>query len=220
MKDFNDLEFRAPHERLLAFIERVTERLRPQWNRHAKFEKERGVADHDEWKLFGFLRANDPAEPQLSRVGLCLAYKKGNKNVLYVSNIVPQAGELTYGQYNKALREFADLSSPIADELGVEMTYLDKSWKIEERLTDEAMSVLTRFSRTANRATSGSHPSDRELWLEFLVLCHLGRKGLEAYELNRWLLEEEGWEDHPAAELAIEFEFALQLLRHYDGHRN
>jgi hypothetical protein len=84
-------------------------------------------------------------------------------------------------------------------------------------MSSESAKLLATYSRSANRTIT--HPSDEDLWRNFLIQAHLDRTNLDTETLFRWLTEEEGWLEDRARELTIEFEFALSLLNDYDQRR-
>jgi hypothetical protein len=71
------------------------------------------------------------------------------------------------------------------------------------------MNALRAFS--ANKL-GASHPYDRERWLRFLIRAHMDHVELDATTLSRWFIEEEHWDEDRAHDLAIQFDFARELL--------
>lgn len=138
---------------------------------------------------------------------------------VYIANVVPQEiGSISIDEYNRTVEEFADeVARPAANTLGLEVLlggeYLDLSEEFDQR----AYRALRTFSRTSNRSTGSSHPSDREKWFEFL--CCLRDSGGEVTtgHLIEWL-RLDGWAEEAAYELGLEFEFGMGLLR-YDQRR-
>lgn len=57
-------------------------------------------------------------------------------------------------------------------------------------------------------------------WLEFVIAAHLEGANLHSSDLMQWLVDEEGWSEDAADELAIEYEQGRDLLRAYDKHRH
>ena len=76
------------------------------------------------------------------------------------------------------------------------------------------MSALKSFSNNANMSTL--HPLDSERWRKFLLLAHKDKVDLDAQILTRWLVEEWRWPEDRAFDLAVEYEFARELLDDYD----
>ena len=58
---------------------------------------------------------------------------------------------------------------------------------------------------------------DKERWFEFLIASYRASKRLDAGQLVRWLVEVDGWSSEVAEELAMDYEFALELLKKYDN---
>jgi hypothetical protein len=118
------------------------------------------------------------------------------------------------------LREFMERAvRPAADALGVEVSMSDEQVPITKWLSSEAATRLRRFSNAANKGTGSSHPLDFNRWASFLIQVHRDKSDLDAQTLLRWLVEEEHWPEDTADRLALEFEFAKDLLSAYDSER-
>jgi hypothetical protein len=135
-----------------------------------------------------------------------------------VTNIVPlELGRLGYTRYNAILQDFEQqLAGPAAQQVGFRVKMTAARESIEDWLSPKAAQALWRFSRAANKSTGSSHPLDRERWFLFLIEAHAANGPLDTDTLARWLVEVEGWDDESANELAIEYEFGLDLLSKYD----
>ena len=138
-----------------------------------------------------------------------------------VANIVPRnVGELGITKYNIILRDFvARVAEPAAKAGGFSVNMTAPQQTLEDWLEVEPAAALRRFSNLANKSTGASHPKDQERWFEFLIAAHRTSTRLDAERLARWLTEVEGWSSETAHELAIDYEFALGLLRKYDASR-
>lgn len=138
-----------------------------------------------------------------------------------MSNIVPlQAGELGYGKYNAILRDFEKrIAAPAARKADFEVKTTAARQSIDDWVPSKVADALRRFSAWANKSTGSAHPADRKRWLEFLVEAHAANAELGSDDLVRWLAEVEGWDDDHAYELAIQYEFGLELLSEYDRLR-
>jgi hypothetical protein len=143
----------------------------------------------------------------------------GNEDGYSVTNIVPiDAGEIDHAEYNAILQDFADrLIHPLAGSLGYTCELSGATQSIDDWLLPEAAAALRHFSKTSNKATGSSHPSDRRRWFEFCILAHGQNSRLDTSQLVRWLVEIEGWEGIRANDLALEYEFARDLLSAYDA---
>lgn len=195
-------------------LTRLTEHLVSGWTRDAEAEDrlEQLGAGERQYVFRCAARTDRPA------VSLFMA--KG-RDALEVTNIVPQeSGSLTRAQYNSALDEFAEKNvRPIASRLGLEVSVTADRQPITHWLSEEATRRLQSFSGAANKGTGSSHPLDFRRWAAFLIKVHQENASLDSGTLQRWLIEEEGWPEEKASELAIEFEFSRDLLRAYDAER-
>jgi len=211
---FKDLSVHGTASKLDQFIDAVSARLASGWTRYLEGErrlKEMALSSDEPQFAFACAAAGDrPA------AGLFLMRRAGG---FEVTNIVPQeSGSLTKAQYNAILDDFADRNArPAADALGLMVEITADRQPITHWISPEAARCLERFSRAANKGTGSSHPLDFRRWAAFLILAHRESAELDTEILRRWLVEEEGWSEDKAADLAIEYEFARSLLDAYDG---
>lgn len=137
---------------------------------------------------------------------------------LKVSNIVPQqAGSISRGQYNLVVDEFASFAGPVAQSMGLTVSLTNDREPITHWLSTAAADELRRFARTANKSTGSAHPADFARWASFLIAAHREQAALDSSTLARWLQEVDQWPEDTAHDLALEYEFARQLLKSYDG---
>jgi hypothetical protein len=217
MKQFKDITITGPNKRLRTLIEEISQNLPAEWSRDFESKSRlKGIVQTGEGPGFVFARKgknNDPAS------GVFVAHKSGR---LYIPNIVPRESgrELSIVQYNRILDEFADIVRthlPSDGELVIEVTSDDST--ITDWVSGTAAELLNRFSICANKATGSSNSEDFQRWAAFLVQVHTDRSTLPSSVLAQWLVEELGWLPDQADELAIEYEFARNLLRAYDESR-
>ncbi|OFV96461.1 MAG: hypothetical protein A3H28_05510 [Acidobacteria bacterium RIFCSPLOWO2_02_FULL_61_28] len=89
-------------------------------------------------------------------------------------------------------------------------------------MSEQTARLLASFSHTANR--SMPHPSDQQLWRQFLIAAHKENARLDESTLKQWLVEEGGWLEDvvlgiSARDLVSQYNFARDLLRDYDEFR-
>lgn len=139
--------------------------------------------------------------------------------ILYVSNVVPrETGHLDHAEYNSILDDFfLRLAKPAAEEIGALVSVSSGQEGLDDWVCRDTADKLRAFSAAANKSTGSSHPSDRNRWFAFLASVIRNKDELDASFLERWLIEEEGWPEETAFDLAIEFEFGIGLLNHYLG---
>jgi hypothetical protein len=209
-----ELTVRGDPVRFDAFIRDLATRAAPGWSRDQEREQELSSLSPRRW-AYVF-----KSSAQSDRVAVSLFLTTGRAE-LTVTNIVPQQpGSLTRAQYNAILDEFARLYVvPIAPRFGLEVDVTPDHLPITHWLSGEAARRLTLFSRAANKGTGSGHPSDFERWVAFLIQTHREAAPLDAPTLSRWLVEEEGWPEETASDLAVEFEFGRSLLNAYDAAR-
>jgi hypothetical protein len=206
---FRDFEVRGSNAKLEKFVVELGRSLPNKWKRDRTREEQVNRYSNSNSQIAYHIasRAGQPAAH-------LFLWRDADKYV--ISNIVPiTVGQLTRAQYNSFVEEFRKLSVLIAENLGLEIRVSSDLLDISEHLTPRSMKALTNFERNANRGSL--HPLDSERWRRFLILAHKDNVSLASETLTRWFVEEQRWPEDRAVELAIEFEFALQLLKDYDG---
>lgn len=213
---FQDLMLRAPAGDLSSVRSALLEHVAGQWSHAPEAENKLKKNTSLDGDVIAFQRKADSALPA---AGLTLwSHADGYE----VSNIVPrEMGQLGFAKYNALLQEFADLiARPAAVAAGFLVEVTSSSQSLQDVSSPEVAAALTRFSGAANKSTGSTHPADRKRWMHFLILEHRSGGDLSAEFLGRWLIEAEGWDDESAHDLAIEYEFAQDLLRAYDDERS
>ena len=211
MKRFKNLDITGPDEQLLALIDAVSTSLPAGWRRD--FEAEAGIERDPAGIDAGFAFARDAKEGD-PKTGLFLARDRGR---LHVPNIVPLDGQLSIGQYNRVLDEFADILRthlPSGSQLNMHITSDEAA--ITDWVSKDAAALLRGFATLANMSTGSAHPLDFERWAHFLIQVHKEGSTLYSDSLSRWLVEELEWPPERADELTREYEFARDLLKVYD----
>jgi hypothetical protein len=178
-------------------------------------------------------------EAMAAQVGMqpeeCLVFERAADDVLpavglvfwreaegyHVSNVVPiDSGRLSHDEYNRAVQDFGErIVGPAAADLGLAVELTAGAESLEDWMSSASGERLRRFSRGANKSTGSSHPCDRERWFAFICGVHAEGCDLDTDKLARWLIEVERWHEEGAHDLTIEYEFARELLKHYDGSR-
>ena len=139
-----------------------------------------------------------------------------------VSNIVPRnVGELGIAKYNAILRDFVTrIAEPASRVGGFDFQLSAPHQSLDDWSETGPVTALRRFSHLANKSTGATHPMDRDRWCTFLIATHHASKRLDTNQLVRWLVEVEHWSEEIAHDLAIEYEFALDLLERYEQSRS
>lgn len=194
----------APHfDDVGAAIEQA---LADPWSRD--HEREAELNESSSTRYLAFRRASDETLP-----GATL-YLSPQNNDVYVPNIVPtDIGSLEMGQYNDLLMEFVDRTAQGVANLGLEMDIGSDQVDLSSELNPDVYSALKLFSRTSNRSTGSSHPSDRDKWMEFISALVDSGYSLSPGLLQEWLVAD-GWPEETAFDLILQFEFGVALLRH------
>jgi hypothetical protein len=212
MKDFRDLYIHLHGHSINDLIERLTKQCTAPWTRAIDKEENLSLSDH---KMFCFVR---DTFDNLPKAALVLSDKK--EGVWYIPNIVPaESGEMSVDEYNGILLDFEKLIlRPARAGTKIRIKVTTDSLSIRDRAGERVEKALESFSNLANKATGGTHPSDRERWFRFLVLAnHKGRE-LDTELVGQTLLEH-GWMPERVEKLRLEFEFAQGLLSYAKANR-
>ncbi|MBH5396627.1 hypothetical protein HZZ13_02285 [Bradyrhizobium sp. CNPSo 4010] len=212
---FQDLILRAPAGDISVIRSALVGYVSGHWQHAPEAEKSLKRNTSLDGDVIAFQRASDAVLPA---AGLTLWSRPDGYEV---SNIVPrETGKLGYGTYNALLREFADLiARPAAIGGGFLVEVTSDSQSLQDVSSPDVAAALRRFSGAANKSTGATHPADRKRWMHFLILAHQSGGALSTDFLTRWLVEAEGWDDESAHDLAIQYEFAQDLLQAYDDER-
>lgn len=204
---FRDLRVFVDPSRLDEIADAAAELLTAPWrraNEHDKTELNRGMVD---WRVFE--RDADAALPG----ALLFLVPHSRDGHLYVSNVVPTKGHsLGVENYNAILAEFTSrFVRPVAvsNDFSFELT---ADWvDIAEDLGEVAFGALV----AASIFPDGTHPTDIERWMKFILTARREHLDVDTELLARWL-EAEGFTPDRAFDRVMEFDFALRLLDLYD----
>lgn len=214
MEVFQDLMLKGPTNQRGALRHALMERSKGLW-RHAP-EREAELDDHGlDTDVLVFNREAADGVPAGS------LFLWGNEEGYSVTNIVPiEVGEIGESGYNAILQDFErTLARPAAEATGYTVAMTSATQSIDDWLAADVAGALRRFSALANKSTGSSHPLDRERWFKFCILAHSTSSQFDTTQLVRWLVQVEGWSYEKAEDLALDYEYARDLLKAYDTHR-
>jgi hypothetical protein len=202
---FQDLRLRGTERPRSVLRRALLDGAAPPW-RHARETEERLGKD-----AMVFERAED------DEADAALLFLLWRSDGYEVTNIVPlRPRELNYRRHNAVLQDFIRrVAEPASRAAGFSVEASEPRQSIADWLPPETADALRRFSWNARKSV-GSHPMDREPWFAFLIRAHKDGRTMDAVRLGRWLSEVDNWPDNEARALAIEYEFALDLLAEYD----
>lgn len=217
IEKFRELYIKVDREDSDAFAAAVDAALSDGWVHAHKAEEDARRHDVPEAEWFYYVR-----DDREGREPVLLAIYRRDAETLYVSNVVPLARfRLTHEQYNGAVQEFSDkVLSRVKAKFSFAFMLSSDQVGLDLLMSPEAFEQLKQFSRTANKSTGSSHPSDRREWFAFLVTLHRTGHKVDADALVRWLTEEEKWPGEVAGKLGVEFEFGMGLLKQNSEIRN
>jgi hypothetical protein len=134
-----------------------------------------------------------------------------------VQSIVPDEGAfhtISHDQYVRILTEFEErIADPAAETVGGMVAIGTSTHTLEDYFSLEAIRLLKRFCDTSNIADHGTHPSDQERWMEFLLHVHRNEKDVHCDTFGKCLETKGWWPDDGIRRLVGEYDFAQRLLR-------
>jgi hypothetical protein len=207
---FREMDLRGEPDRLEALMEMASRNLPPGWSRDLALEGRLKARSFDEGRRCYCFRAEHL--DFLPNADLFVI--EIDDRTLKVSNIVPRnQAQLSIGQYNALLEEFADrIVRPYADQAGVTIELTSKHFDLDELLSKTAVRKLLAFTAGPDVETTASRKDNRRRWLDFIVTAHQDGKRLPARVLRRWLIEVGGWDPDEADRLAAEYDFGAEVL--------
>lgn len=146
---------------------------------------------------------------------------KEDENKYWLSHVLPiedSPNPFSHDQFNQLADEFYDsFLLPLEESGSIFTLNFDGEVDLEVELGQDLYQLLSTFSKAANKSTGSCHPCDRERWFDFITAISNSEVELNAPLLERWLIEKESWSDEVASELSSEYEFGIDLLKHYKG---
>jgi hypothetical protein len=169
------------------------------------------VDRRDRYDYAVFERAGD----HVPSAGLFLIKNAGR---LELANIVPRSTHsLDVDEYNFIAEEFATAARPIAQHLNLGFSEEGPYSDITRWLSTRAASALKSFSKLANKSTGTGHPLDFKRWAQFVVYSHKDGQTIPTDLLQQYLVHEELWEEDKAYDLALKYEYGLNILKQNDA---
>ena len=207
MEVFRDLYFRADPDKIAAALDTIE--LPTGWTRDRAAEARVRATAAMPPPIFCFACTKQAGRPASL---LILAQK--HAETFYVSNVIPiERHQLSYAEYNSVLEDFYQtVLRPCAEQGGLETNMTGADEGLEHWMPVETAEKLRRFSECANKSTGASHPNDKQRWNDFVLSAYREGTKLDAFTLKRWLVEADEWPPDVAEQLAIEYEYGLELL--------
>lgn len=149
--------------------------------------------------------------------GVIWTYDFGDR--LETFNIIPIIGnKLLPEEYNFLLNQFVNIFiKRTAADFGAKIDMSKPILDLRDYIGEDGLEVLMLFSEWANKGTGNSHPNDFERWCDFLLICSQKGVMISPDLLEGWL-REHGWSSEMASELALDYEYGMNLLN-YEHHR-
>ena len=137
-----------------------------------------------------------------------------------VQAIVPDEGQISQiplDMYKAILSEFElQIAEPAANAVEG-MTAIELSqYRLEDYFSPNAVALLEAFCATSNQGDLGSHPSDQEKWIRFLLAAYDEGKNIHCDIFGNCLKTAQWWPEDGIRRLVHEYDFAMRLLQQSD----
>jgi hypothetical protein len=139
---------------------------------------------------------------------------------LVVDAVVPDAESvdtIPLDRYVRILREFdSDIAGPLAESFGGMTSLETASCTPEDYFSPTAVRLLERFCTTSNAGDLGSHLSDQEKWMDFLLQAYADGGNVHCDVFGECVRAKGWWPEAGISRLVREFDFAMRLMAHRD----
>ena len=213
MQVYPDMNIRFPEAREAELIEHMKSRAQPPW-RWEEVPRLLSTA-----RQLCFRRDAVDNYPDCS-----LFIHRRQAGDWVVVNIVPHFDvndrrfQLPIEQYVGILNEFeARIAEPAAEAVGGMTSIEAHKQGLEDYFSANSIRLLRLFCTSSNVSTLGSHPSDQQKWMAFLLDVHRSRVNVHPDTFAGLLRSEGWWPEAGIAKLANEYELAMGLLAMADG---
>ena len=141
-----------------------------------------------------------------------------------VQAIVPDEGQprrIPLDMYKYMLREFeTQIAAPAAETVegmtGVELS----QYRLQDYFSPNTVGFLKTFCATSNQGDLGTHPSDQEKWICFLLAAYDDGNNVHCDIFSNCLKTANWWPEDGIRRLVHEYDFAMRLLQQSSRSRN
>lgn len=190
-----------------AFCEDLIESIDARWS--AQKRDEPGVKG----TYYAFSRTADSTTPAAT---LSLLLKPTAEQIKVVNVVPNSAGELSVTEYNRIVDDFVTDATPIAHRHDLEAEITSAHADLSRWASPTVAQALRTFSSLANKSTGHGHPMDHDRWARFVILAHRENSSLDSTTLERYLVEELGWDETMAERLGSSYESFRAILKAND----
>ena len=215
MRVHPDLNIFVPPSREDELVKAMKELAVPPWG----LEQYDSVKDPDMVEEYLWFRRDAVGDD----AGWNVHVKREPGKLVVVDANVEGVFKLSVDEYVRVLRQFdKDIAEPAAERVeGMTSIDTDKR-RLEDYFSPEAVALLEHFCTGSNKSALGSHPSDQEKWMKFLLEVHrtnacTGTEYVHCDTFGGCLKATGWWPEEGIQELVNEYEFAMELLRMADA---
>jgi len=134
-----------------------------------------------------------------------------------VNNIVSDEGQvrkIPISQYKKILINFeSEIAGPAAEYVEGYPSIGISQYRLEDCFSPEAVKLLKNFCETSNQSDLGTHLSDQEKWIAFLLWVYDDNSSVHCDIFGKCLQTAKWWPEKGIRILVNEYDFAMRLLK-------
>jgi hypothetical protein len=134
-----------------------------------------------------------------------------------VGSIVPdedEVHEISIGSYKKILTSFeSEIACPAAEFVGGITSIGISQYRLEDYFSRRAVKLLQNFCETSNKGDLGTHLSDQEKWIAFLLQVYDDGNEVHCDTFGNCLKTAKWWPNEGISTLVHEYDFAMRLLK-------
>ena len=134
-----------------------------------------------------------------------------------VTNIVPDEGQshnIPINQYKKILTSFeSEIANPATEAVEGTSAIGISQYRLEDYFSHNAVNSLQHFCETSNQGDLGTHLSDQEKWIAFLLQVYDDNNNVHCDIFRKCLQAAKWWPKEGIPSLVSEYDFAMRLLK-------
>jgi hypothetical protein len=147
---------------------------------------------------------------------LCIYRKQAGHWI--VQAIVPDEGQepnpISVEQCKSLLTEFeAKIAEPATDAVQGMAAIEISTFRLEDYFSPNAVELLRRFCLTSNQSDLGTHLSDQEKWIAFLLCAYDDGNDVHCDIFGDCLRNAAWWPEIGVSRLVSQYDFAMRLLK-------
>ncbi len=226
MKQFNHIEIHKDNASLMALVDKMIALK----NEDFHYDKEASERTNEGCKndticegTYYFLFKTDLES--LYKTTVFVSVKGNELRVFNVISSDTRYFDLGITRYNFVIDQFFHhfMSKCLDTSFSNCISISGEEQKMENIIGEDAYKALMKWENFCNKENPTSHPTDEELWFDFLCKLHKSGKSLHPSDFSQWLSEDCKWSSYYSEaidDLTEKLEYSLSLLNYYGQFNN